>query len=632
MSTTVYKVEIIYDMKGNAGAGLKNLERTTKSATNSAFGLKSALSAVAAGGLFAAGKKFFFDYNREIDKMKISLATVTAMNFKKPFDAGRVAADKLFATFQKMAIESPATTKDFVSMSSMISGAVLQAGMGLKDLEQITKGAVIASQALGAPAEMMALDVSQMLSGSVGLRDRYARQLLSSMGHQDYKAFNKLDAKKRAQITKSAFEQAPIQDAAKAFGSSTEGVMSTMQDNLEIALGKVGLPLMKAMTEEVKSWNTWFSSNPEKIQAMGEKFASGLKEAFFIIKDIAQAMFPMIKDVFGVVASVLKFASEHREVLVGLIKAMAVYKGVSFVGGGMMKGGGGAFDGLKKILGLSDDMRFGTIGLKEGFKGILDVLGGPVGVISALAKLSMGAWALGKILFGNTDSEKKKIAAANAQLKTAKEFQGKFEEYQSALEKRKKYGQTVDGKNVLDQGFAESIGVSDAQIAGMKQSMDQYMEKQLDAAIKAGHVTEEITPGVRRKLIFTPSTGGLTGAEGKDVWDSQHKANQETMKSLEYIFKTQAELNGGVFRGLAAVTATNRFAGSFTQALTGGPTAPEDLYGQMPPPPKTKIDVNINKIEVASNDPDRFVFGAVRAFEEVARNPTSAEGALRGGF
>jgi hypothetical protein len=49
-------------------------------------------------------------------------------------------------------------------------------------------------------------------------------------------------------------------------------------------------------------------------------------------------------------------------------------------------------------------------------------------------------------------------------------------------------------------------------------------------------------------------------------------------------------------------------------------------------PPKTKVDVHINKIEVASEDPDRFVFGMVRSFEEVVRNPTQARAALRGGM
>lgn len=44
-----------------------------------------------------------------------------------------------------------------------------------------------------------------------------------------------------------------------------------------------------------------------------------------------------------------------------------------------------------------------------------------------------------------------------------------------------------------------------------------------------------------------------------------------------------------------------------------------------------KTEVTIHKIEVASDDPDRFVFGMVGAFEKINRAPTQAEAQLRGG-
>lgn len=42
------------------------------------------------------------------------------------------------------------------------------------------------------------------------------------------------------------------------------------------------------------------------------------------------------------------------------------------------------------------------------------------------------------------------------------------------------------------------------------------------------------------------------------------------------------------------------------------------------------VNVRIDKIEVASDDPDRFVFGVVKAFEKFNKSPTQAEAALRG--
>jgi hypothetical protein len=49
-------------------------------------------------------------------------------------------------------------------------------------------------------------------------------------------------------------------------------------------------------------------------------------------------------------------------------------------------------------------------------------------------------------------------------------------------------------------------------------------------------------------------------------------------------------------------------------------------------PTKTNVNVTINKIEVASPDPDRFAFGLDKAFKRVAQNPTAARDGLRGGI
>jgi hypothetical protein len=45
----------------------------------------------------------------------------------------------------------------------------------------------------------------------------------------------------------------------------------------------------------------------------------------------------------------------------------------------------------------------------------------------------------------------------------------------------------------------------------------------------------------------------------------------------------------------------------------------------------TKVSVTINRIEVQSDDPDRFAFGLVESFRDAAKNPSSAYNALREG-
>jgi hypothetical protein len=326
-STTAYKIELDYTVKGNAKAGLQGLAKDAKVAQSSFGGLRSAIGLALGAGAFALGKKYLYDYNLQITKLKVGLATTASMNFHKPFKEGALAADRMFNNFQKMATLSPSTTKDYVEMAQMISGAVLQSGKGLKDLEAITQGAITATNALGARPDMLALDIQQMLAGTLGAKDRYARQLLAGVGITDYHKFNKMEASKRADVTQQALSTPQLKDAAAAFGASTEGVMSTFQDNLQITLGKVGLPLLKAMTNEVKSWNAWMMANPEKIASFMSQVGSGLKEAFSIIRDIVVSTWPLVKDVFGVVASVLGFVSEHRDLLTATIKALPGLQG-----------------------------------------------------------------------------------------------------------------------------------------------------------------------------------------------------------------------------------------------------------------------------------------------------------------
>ncbi len=49
-------------------------------------------------------------------------------------------------------------------------------------------------------------------------------------------------------------------------------------------------------------------------------------------------------------------------------------------------------------------------------------------------------------------------------------------------------------------------------------------------------------------------------------------------------------------------------------------------------PQVPKVNVTINRIEVASPDPDRFVFGMIRSFEQIVQAPVAPAGAIRGGL
>lgn len=656
-STTTYRIELVYDVKGNAKAGLAGIKSEARGASQSLGGLKSMLAFAMGAGTFALGKKYLFDYNREIGRMKIGLATVTAMNFHRPFQEGAAAAEKLFTNFQRMAIESPATTKDFVDMANMISSAVLQSGKGLKELESITAGAITASAALGARQDMLALDITQMLQGSLSIRDRYAKQLLAGIGETDIKKFNAYSASKRASLTEKALSTPQLKDAAKAFGESTEGVMSTLQDRLEIALGQVGLPLMKAMTEEVKSWNKWLADNPEAVASMVERVGGGLKEAFGVVKEIVVSIWPVIKDVFGVVRGVLTFVSDHRDILIGAIKALLVYKTISMGMGVIGAAGsklGGAVGSIGALFKAENYVKAGEGAATAGgaMSSLASMLFKPQGAIAGLSLLGASAWALGKFLFGKSAKEAKEEAEDKDRFNKARNYRSLREQGKTLTERMKEIGYLRQtGRGVKKDEELAAMGAWEKAPLDVRREIEAYEQnlkdtQEAEATLteqgkKLGLLKESVKDGVRT-LTYTGNMRSSPDAAGHSTLSTGTSETDKalidllTLKHDDYVAQLviARQFNEATDK-IDAASFNFSNATGFLQSRLPGPgepgAAPADLYHMTPPAPP-KINVNINKIEVASEDPDRFVFGAVRAFEEVVRNPTSAEDTIRGGF
>lgn len=621
-ATTTYKVDIVYDLKGGATQGLRNMRAESAKVASGLGGIKSMLGVIAGGFALHTAKHFLIDFNSEIQRMKIGLATVTAMNLKVPFEQAQKAADRLMVDFQKMSMESPNTTRDFVEMANLISGSVLHAGMGLRDLETMTKGAITASNALNVRPDLMAREIQRMLAGTVIIRDHAAKQLLASVGINDFHVFNKKGATERAQITQSAFNSKEIQAAAQAYKDTFAGVTSTLKDNLEITFGKVGMPLLQAMTGEIKSWLGWVEKNPQIIADMVSSLGNGLKEGFTIVRSIASEVAPVFKDVLGVIQGVFEFVSQHRDVLIQTAKALLVFKGISMVGG-MARGMGGG------IGGMFGEMTTGLKGLVEGLKGaggatslgglftsLGGALSGLLGAAGPIAMFGIALYGLYGLITRETEDEKKRREHQEVVNKTAGDFLKQIEEKEE-LEGRKKR-----------LGLADSdpyMGVNE-KLKALQLSKDQLIE----LGIKEGMIRESIIPGVSRRL--TLGSGGGMDLSGSPALGALSKA-------LFELFKDEAEKEKGVWRGVGMPSMAGMYAGDygvggvrgFMEHALGAVVKEKDPF-DIPGARVADVKVTINKIEVYSDDPDRFVAQAVQSFEDITRNPTQAHEILRGAF
>ena len=603
-NSTVYDVRVKYALDDRASKGAQGISSACDKAAGSALSLKGALMAVGGVAALKKGYDMLIGFNSEIDQMKIGLSTVMQMQLHLPFAKANKEADKLFNTFQEMAKKSPATTKDFMEMANAIAPGVALAGGGPDKLAKLTQGAVVASIALGEKADMVALDVKQMLAGTVGVKDRTAMQLLGSK-KIDHLEFNKKSGSERAQLVEELFSQDALQKAADQFGESFKGQTSTLQDTLQIALGQVGKPLMASITDEVRKMNEWITKHPKLIAEYGEKLGSMIKGAFEFVKGVAGWMV------------------ENRELLFTIGKTFLIFKGAQmgtnvikgFVGGltnmvGQMKTAGST------VVGLFTGSGGGGIG--GAFKGLTGILQGAGGVIPALG-LFVGALGIVTELLNTHAEEDKKAKAAQVSLHEAV---SDFPELQARKQQLK---DALSGKGAM------------AGLAG-NDEMRKRFETELEGLNKTVFDPEKMG-GILKKISEESKAHGgsdfstLTSQQMRkaerfipSMFDSRDstKSAEVTNEVLSF-FKSFNTMRGDIRDEALKYAFPEQFGTPDKKDVKG----PDSTWT----PGKTgDIKVTINKIEVASEDPDRFVFGIAKLSENAAKHPTSSQHTMVGGF
>lgn len=297
-ATTTYDIKVRYGLqggnqfRGQLGGVAKEADKTAKSLAS----IKRMMAAPFVMRGLGIAKSFLLDFNNQVEGARISLAAMISMNLHVPFERAEGAANAMFDTFQRMAKSSPGTTKDFIDMAQAITGSVLAFGGNLRQVEALTQGGVIGAQAFGIRADMMGLDIQQALAGSLGKKDRISNLLRAQTG-LDATQFNAKSAGERFKLLMATLQSPAIKAAADRYANSYAGQLSSFQDNLQIIGGKVGLPVFKAITAELKKWNTWIDANPKKVERFAKQAGSAIAAGFTVMKDA------------------LAFMIEHRETL-----------------------------------------------------------------------------------------------------------------------------------------------------------------------------------------------------------------------------------------------------------------------------------------------------------------------------
>lgn len=607
-ASTTYDVKIAMMLEDRATRGLSRMQGQLRKTQHETARMQRSLSAMSSGNLmakaFGLGAGIFtirkaasalFDFNKTIDMAQASFTGLLQMNMGGDMMTNFKRADRLVNMFIDDAKRSVASTDDFIRMGENIVGPLTQVGASLTDIREITKGAVTAAQAFGINANVAGMDIQQAIQGRMTLRDRLPKLL--GLDPESWNVMARKNPQEALQRLKSILGQSALKNMAEMQANTFTGQWRKLKDNLTITLGKVGRPLMKAMADEFSRISKWVDANPDKVNAFTRELASALTTAFSAMK------------------SAMSFLWRNREMLLLVAKAFLAFKAVK----GVTNLVGGA---IGNILQFGQSLSGANAGLNT-FSGKLGSLGNKLGLLGAAAlgvyegskylvdKLSQGSMGDAYKIGGVSESIQRQQIADLARAKgiTTAEAQGLISGTTTEATQLMS-GKANTSQALLDKMNADSVsGVGLAQLKGLQGQLhggfSQFDFMAIEqAATKAYQAQFE-----------------LLSAE-------QVKADVAKMEMQELLQLTQQFKESAGGAALAGEPVANAIW--LMQSLLSGSKDLQAPGNGMPGGPRTNINVQM-KVEVKSDDPDRFVMDLGKAFEMAVKSPSSAFATFREG-
>jgi len=603
---TKYKVTTEYHTTDHSSAVLERIEHHAEEAAESVEklkeGLKIAAEAIGLRELVSKTAETFIGFNSAVEATKIKLSAMIGANFHASWKRATSEANEMYEQFEKFAEIAPVSAQEMSAFGTTVTGAVLAAGGGMKDLIKITEEGSIATKALGGSAE----ELNRLLAGQVSNRSIWGKMMLGTMG-TDSAHWKKMTSQQRLQKTEGALGSDTMKEATGALRESFGGAVAMFKDKIEVALGKVGLPLFKEVTKEVRSWGEWIDKNPAKIAAVTETMTSGIKEAMSMLRDVGSFLYPMIKEAMSIIGDVMHFVSEHRDMITGIIKGLMIYKGLSMAGGIAGGIGGGAssifgslqkmagelgksFAGLKEALGSSSG---GTTDIGGMFKGLGGAIMPLISGAGSFVALGAAVWGLSKVLFGETHDEKMRRQHSEQLGLKGADWMKDFKERDALMNQRKALIAGGMDPNSSYQGISQRLS-----------SLHGNREDLMRAGINEGIIKETIENGVRR-LEFDSRKGGMSlkPEDSKLFVGALKQAFEEIYNEKEVAYEASNARDMRIDRNFR-FDKRGGGSGYFEEEINTDLEKKEEELTSRVPVNQTVI-VNIN--QVSAKDPDRWL-------------------------
>lgn len=651
-----YVVETVFQTVNRSSGPANEIAKSMSEAARNAQTLTTVLKGLGAAfigsRIVGEAKKAFIDYNREIESHKTVLAGMltmyTGIGIEKTWDR----AGASVARFEQMAKASALTTKDIVESASGLTRPLLQAGLSMKEIEEISFSVANASKAFGIGSSVVAMDIEQAITTRVSQRDRFSRNILAQKGvDMTMEKFNALDTKKRVEVLKKALTSDAITAMAKKQGEDTfGGVLSTLEDNFQILASKVGLPLFKAITEEVKEWNTWIDKNQLKLKDIGATVSGAMMKGFGYVKDVFSFIYNNADTLLTI-----------GKVYAGISIGSKLAGGISGTVGGIAGGGAGLlaklftrYEGGKKASDSIDPFtgeysyspstkgnRLRGIAQNAGLLGQMAGLGFALGTLmnnaTGLSDSIMGVRTVNGQVLDVTDKTTKQYASLVVQMK---KFDRSIAESAEFLKGLTGNGarKTQANANLIGQSNFQAQQanlVRDAMRAGLGKDNELNDARERMKLMKSGMFDEDelskifanpqfMADKFSRQALASGQRAGEAQKTADTAWES---IPEELRKSLDQGRVMQALMQ----KTLQLMPMT---AGGFSQGIILSKEQIEealktlrddDIRGQA----TTKQTVNITIQQVMAKDPNRWLADMDDMVARRTRNPTRAKRAWK---
>lgn len=261
---------------------------------------RRSMAAIGAGfilpSILGKANQAIIGFNQELDSAKISMET---------FLGSEEAANEMLGTLQKFAARTPFNFSDLLGTSQQM----LAMGVAAEELIPRLTAVGDAAAAMGGSPEV--LQRVQRALGQIQAKGRVQAEELMQLAEVGIPAYEyiaeltggsipqALDMMKKGQIDAASAIDALLTGMATSFGGMMEeqaktmmGALSTVQDYVEITVGKLGRPIFEAIRDAMLKVADFLSS-PSVVKAADE-FATNFSDT---LRNIGSVALPILKEV-----------------------------------------------------------------------------------------------------------------------------------------------------------------------------------------------------------------------------------------------------------------------------------------------------------------------------------------------